>query len=56
MKVDHARLQRYLSEIKKNSNELHILIQEHQLTSDSLDLKAVKYILIELAEAIANVL
>ena len=56
MNLDRARIQRYLAEITKNSRELQVLLKEHRLTSNSLELKAVKYILIELAEAIANVL
>lgn len=56
MKTDQVRIQRYLAEMTKNSRELQTLLQEERITPDSLELKAVKYILIELAEAIANVL
>lgn len=56
MNLDRARIQRYLTEMTKNSRELQLLLNEQRVTPNSLELKAVKYILIELAEAIANVL
>jgi len=54
MNVDRIRLKRYLTEIKRNSNELRGLLEKNQLTPDSLELKAAKYLLIELAEAMSN--
>lgn len=56
MKVDRIRLARYLSEITKSSNELKELIDKNSLEQDSIELKAAKYLLIELAEGISNVL
>ena len=54
MKVDYIRIKRYLNEIKKNSESLKHLIDKDELTPDSIPLKAAKYILIELAEAMSN--
>jgi uncharacterized protein YutE (UPF0331/DUF86 family) len=56
MKCDRERVSRYLTEITKNSEELHTLIAENHLKPDSLALKAAKYLLIELAEGISNTL
>lgn len=56
MKIETIRVKQYLLEIKKSSTELKTLIQENQLKPDSLALKAAKYLLIELAEAISNTL
>ena len=54
MKVDPIRIKQYLSEIRKNSLELNGLIDQNRLVPDSIALKAAKYILIELAEAMSN--
>ena len=54
--IDRARLKRFINEIIKNSNELKQLVKENTLTPNSLALKAAKYLLIELAEAISNVI
>jgi len=54
MKADKTRIKSYLTDIKKNSRELNQLIDNHELESESLSLKAAKYLLIELAEAMAN--
>lgn len=54
MKIDKVRLQRYLMEIIKNSSDLKNLVEESLLVPESIELKAAKYILIELAEAISN--
>ncbi len=54
MKADPIRIKRYLAEIRKNSIELNRLIDQNDLTPDSVPLKAGKYILIELAEAMSN--
>ena len=56
MKIDRIRLARYLSEIIKSSNELKELIEKNSLEPESIELKAAKYLLIELAESISNVL
>ncbi|MBW2170066.1 MAG: DUF86 domain-containing protein, partial [Deltaproteobacteria bacterium] len=49
-----VRIQSYLAEIRKNSLELNELIDANDLTLDSVPLKAAKYLLIELAEAMSN--
>lgn len=54
MKIDPIRIKQYLSEIRKNSLELNSLIDLNELAPDSIPLKAAKYILIELAEAMSN--
>ncbi len=56
MKIDQMRIKRYLTEIRRNSVELESIIEENSLKPGSLALKACKYILIELAEAISNTL
>ena len=54
MKADPVRIQSYLTEIKRNSLALQRLIDQDQLAPESIPLKAAKYILIELAEAMSN--
>jgi uncharacterized protein YutE (UPF0331/DUF86 family) len=54
MKADPTRLIQYLTEIKRYSLELNQLVEENELSPESLPLKAAKYILIELAEAMSN--
>lgn len=54
MKIDPVRIQSYLSEIRRNSMALQELIAKNELVPDSIPLKAAKYILIELAEAMSN--
>lgn len=54
MKADPIRIKRYLAEIRRNSLELNQLIDQNELSPDSVPLKAAKYILIELAEAMSN--
>ena len=54
MKADPTRIKQYLSEIRKSSLELNQLIEQNELSIDSVPLKAAKYILIELAEAMSN--
>ena len=56
MSTDKVKVRRYLAEMRKSSHDLESLVVENSLTPDSLVLKAAKYILIELAEAIANIL
>ncbi len=54
MKADQIRIKSHLNDIKKNSRELQQLIDKNELKPDSLAMKAAKYLLIELAEAMAN--
>ena len=54
MKIDPIRIKSYLAEIRRNSSELRELVDQNELTPNSLPLKAAKYILIELAEAMSN--
>ena len=54
MKVDSIRIKSYLSEIRKNSLSLQELLDQNEIVPDSIPLKAAKYILIELAEAMSN--
>jgi uncharacterized protein YutE (UPF0331/DUF86 family) len=54
MKTDPIRIKSYLAEIRKNSSELNQLIDQNELKAESLPLKAAKYLLIELAEAMSN--
>ena len=54
MKADPVRIKNYLLEIRKNSLDLQQLIEQNELTVDSVPLKAAKYILVELAEAMSN--
>lgn len=56
MKSDPIRIKRYLIEIRKCSLELSQLIDAGELVPDSVPLKAAKYILIELAEAMSGVI
>lgn len=56
MKLDRARVNRFLMEITKSGSDLEILVKENQLKPDSIELKAAKYILIELAEGVSNTL
>jgi uncharacterized protein YutE (UPF0331/DUF86 family) len=54
VKADLTRIKRYLTEIRKYSLELNQLIEQNELSPGSVPLKAAKYILIELAEAMSN--
>ncbi|MFH1147747.1 MAG: HepT-like ribonuclease domain-containing protein [Pseudomonadota bacterium] len=54
MRLDKTRLSRYLLEITKNTSELRQLAEQGRLHPSSLELKAAKYLLIELAEAVSN--
>jgi uncharacterized protein YutE (UPF0331/DUF86 family) len=56
MKIELSRVKGYLFEIRKSSTELKVLIEQNDLKPDSIALKAAKYLLIELAEAISNTL
>ena len=53
MKVDSIRIKSYLSEIRRNSLALQQLLDQNEIIPDSVPLKAAKYILIELAEAMS---
>ena len=54
MRADPIRIKSYFAEIRKNSLELNQLIAQNELRAESLPLKAAKYLLIELAEAMSN--
>lgn len=54
MKADPIRVRMYLGEIRKSSIELNQLLDHNKLQPNSIPLKAAKYILIELAEAMSN--
>lgn len=54
MKTDPIRIKSFFAEIRKNSSELNQLIDHNELRAESLPLKAAKYLLIELAEAMSN--
>lgn len=56
MKLDKVRVNRCLMEITKNSSDLKALIEENRLDTESIELKAAKYMLIELAECVSNTL
>jgi len=56
MKVDSVRLKKYLAGIVQSANELNKIIEQNSLQPESMELKAAKYILIELAEAMSNTL
>jgi uncharacterized protein YutE (UPF0331/DUF86 family) len=56
MRIDSARLKQYLMEITRNSRELKKIIGEGEMAPDSTELRAAKYLLIELAEAMSNCL
>lgn len=51
MRADPIRIKGYLAEIRQNCFALRQLIDQNELAPDSIPLKAAKYILIELAEA-----
>lgn len=56
MRVDMSRFRQYLSEITRNSLDLKGIVEQGKLAPGSIELKAAKYILIELAEAMSNCL
>lgn len=56
MKIDKTKINRFLMEITKNSADLKELIEGNRLRAESIAIKAAKYILIELAEAVSNIL
>jgi uncharacterized protein YutE (UPF0331/DUF86 family) len=56
MNIDEIRLRKYLAEIVYSAQELKRIIELNSLQAESIELKAAKYILIELAEAMSNIL
>jgi uncharacterized protein YutE (UPF0331/DUF86 family) len=56
MKIDMIRLKKYLADITNSSRDLNNIVDQKKLQPESIELKAVKYILIELAEAMSNTL
>jgi len=56
MKIDTIRLKKHLSDIVRSANDLKMIVDQNTLLPDSIELKAAKYILIELAEAMSNTL
>jgi len=54
VRPDKIRVKRYFTEIRKNGLDLNQLIDSKELLPGSIPLKAAKYILIELAEAMSN--
>lgn len=56
MRIDMNRFRQYLSEITRNSLDLKGIVEQGKLAPGSIELKAAKYILIELAEAMSNCL
>lgn len=56
MNIDPIRIRSFVTEIRRNSLELKRLTDQNELVPDSLPLKAAKYILIELAEAMSNII
>ena len=56
MKIDMVRLKKYLADITNSSRDLNNIVDQKKLQPESIELKAVKYILIELAEAMSNTL
>ena len=56
MKIDSVRVKKYLVDIVRSANDLKKIIEQNSLEPGSIELKAVKFILIELAEAMSNTL
>jgi uncharacterized protein YutE (UPF0331/DUF86 family) len=56
MKIDIPRVKKYLADIVRSANDLKKIIEQNSLEPGSIELKAAKYILIELAEAMSNTL
>ncbi|NWG01532.1 MAG: DUF86 domain-containing protein [Syntrophaceae bacterium] len=59
MKIDIERIQRYLGEIKARHSEIEELLlknTDQEILKDPWRLRGLKYILIEIAEAMANTL
>jgi len=59
MKIDIEKIQRYLGEIKVRHNEIEELLQRNvdiEILKEPWVMKGLKYALIEIAEAMANIL
>ena len=56
MKIDTIRLKKHLYDIVRSAHDLKMIVDQNTLLPDSIELKAAKYILIELAEAMSNTL
>jgi uncharacterized protein YutE (UPF0331/DUF86 family) len=56
MKIDIVRVKKYVADIVRSADDLKKIIEQNSLAPASIELKAAKYILIELAEAMANTL
>lgn len=59
MRIDDQRVKSYLYDIKKNTLDLENLLREYTddaISQDPIIIKAIKYTLIEIAEAMANTL
>ena len=56
MSLHVIRIKKNLQEITRGGGELKALVREKQLKPGSVSLKAAKYLLIELAEGISNIL
>ena len=56
MKIDTVRLKKHLSDIARSAHDLKIIVDQNTLLPDSIELKAAKYLLIELVEAMSNTL
>ena len=56
MKIDTVRLKKHLSDIVRSAHDLKKIVDQNTLLPDSIELKAAKYLLIELAEAMSNTL
>lgn len=54
MRSDPVRIKNYLTEIRRNCLDLKKILDENELLPDSIPLKAAKYILIELSEAMSG--
>ena len=56
MTIDFVRLRKYQADIVRNARELKRIVEQKSLQPESIELKAAKYILIELAEAMSSTL
>ena len=59
MKIDTEKIQRYLFEIKARHSEIEELLKKYpdaKILQESWTMKGLKYTLIEMAEAMANIL
>jgi len=54
VRSDPFRIKNYLTEIRRNNLDLKKILDGNELLPDSIALKAAKYILIELAEAMSG--